>query len=350
MEIQSPTGEEEAIARFLRDRVASARRSAILDGRSVVVPPAVDDSRPLVLIAGHIDTVPPRGNAEPRRDGETIWGRGAVDMKGGLAVMLSLLDEPAIGVGWARVGAVFYAGEEGPAEGNDLGRLLEGAARWGRDAELGILLEPTGDAIEVGCVGVVNAEVIFRGVAAHSARPWLGRSAVDAAIPFLERIASFAPREHSVSGFLFRETAVVTILRAGTTRNVVPGELTANLNYRFPPAWDEARARARVMELTAGADETRVGDVAPGGAIPTERPLFATFLAESGRPARAKQGWTDVARLSALGVPALNFGPGNPDFCHTDDEQTTIGSLERCRMTLLSFLMGARPFERRPTA
>ncbi len=347
MEIQSPTGEEEAIARFLRDRIALAHRPVAIDGRSVVVPPVADDARPLVLLAGHVDTVPARGNAIPRRDGAWIWGRGAVDMKGGLAVILSLLDDQRVGAGWARVGALLYAGEEGPAEGNDLGRLLEGPAHWGCRAAFGILLEPTGDGIEVGCVGAVNAAVIFRGVPCHSARPWLGRSAVDAALPFLERIASFSPREHSVSGFAFRETAVVTTLHAGTARNVVPGDLTANLNYRFPPGCDVVRALANVHDLAREADEVRIVDLAPAGAIPIDSPLFAAFLERSGRPARAKQGWTDVARLSSLGVPALNFGPGDPGLCHTDDERTTVEALEECRGTLSSFLTGEGPFGRR---
>jgi succinyl-diaminopimelate desuccinylase len=268
-------------------------------------------------------------------------------MKGGLAVILSLLDDPAIGTGWARVGAIFYAGEEGPAEGNDLRRLLEGSGAWARDADLVIVCEPTACAIEVGCVGVVNAEVAYRGVACHSARPWLGRSALDKALPFLERVAAFAPREHDVAGFVFRETAVVTVLRAGDVRNVVPGDLQANLNYRFPPGWDEGRARAAVAALTGDADEVRIRDFAPSGTIPIERPLFATFLRGSGRPARAKQGWTDVARFGALGTPALNFGPGDPGLCHCDDERIDVGSLEECRATLESFLSGEGPFRRK---
>jgi len=354
MEIQSPTGEEEALARTLRDRVARSGRPITMDGRSVIAHPAPAaqadsgrDARPLVVLAGHIDTVPPRGNATPRRDGATIWGRGAVDMKGGLAVMVSLLDDRAIGAEWARVGAIFYAGEEGPADGNDLGRLLaedEGPAAWARAADLAILLEPTGGAVEIGCVGTVNAEVIFRGVPCHSARPWLGRSAIDAAIPFLDRVAAFTPREHAVAGCTFRETAVVTTLRAGVTRNVVPGELDANLNYRYPPGWDADRARAAVLDLAAGADEVRITDLAPAGAIPLDRPLYAAFLARSGCPARAKQGWTDVARFGAIGVPALNFGPGDPGLCHCDDERIEIGSLETCRRTLASFLTGEGPF------
>jgi succinyl-diaminopimelate desuccinylase len=347
MEIQSPTGEEGAIARFLHERLGQTGRPAVLDGKSVLIPPPPPDGRPMVLLAGHSDTVPPSGNAKPRRDGETIWGRGAVDMKGGLAVMISLLDDPAIGRGWARVGAIFYSGEEGSSDGNDLRRLLAKgtpAAEWALSADLAVVLEPTGGAIEVACVGVVNAEVVFRGTSCHSARPWLGRSAVDEALPFLSRIAAFSPRDHDVAGFIFRETAVVTMLRAGTARNVVPGELVANLNYRFPPGWDPERARAAVSDLTAGAAEVRISEIGPSGTIPFDRPLFATFLERSGCTPRAKQGWTDVARFGALGVPALNFGPGDPGLCHTDDERTTIGALDACRSTLAAFLTGEGPF------
>ena len=343
MEIPSVTGGEAALARHVRDRLSRGARSIHLDGRSVLVEPAQDD-RPLVVLAGHLDTVPPRGNERPRRDGDTLWGRGSVDMKGGVAVIASVLDRAEIGSGWARVGAILYAGEEGPAEQNDLARLLDEPAAWALGAELAILCEPTDATIEVGCVGTVNIEAVFRGEACHSARPWLGRNAISLALPWLERITRFEPREHQVGGYAFRETATVTILQAGTARNVVPAELIANLNYRFPPGWDQVRGRASALTLAEGADEVRVLDVAPSGSIPFDRPLFSAFIKGSGASSRAKQAWTDVARMSAHGVPALNFGPGDPQLAHRDDERTTLDSLVRCGEILTEFLAGDRPF------
>ncbi len=342
--IPSVTGREEALAQHLRDRIIGSGRPVVLDGRTVLVPPP-SDRRPLAVLAGHLDTVPPRGNAEPRLEGETIWGRGASDMKGGLAVLLSLLDQPTVGAGGIRVGAILYAGEEGPLEENDLRRVLDGAGSWAAHADLAILLEPTDNAIEVGCVGVVNLEVVFRGEACHSARPWLGRSAIHGALPWLERMASHAPREHQVGGFVFMETATVTTLRAGTARNMVPGELTANLNYRFPPGWDLERGRASALALAAGASELRVIDSAPSADVPIKKPLFEAFVRRSGLECRAKQAWTDVAQFGERGIPALNFGPGDPHLAHRDDERVTIGSLQRSADTLGAFLRGEPPFD-----
>ncbi|MDM7915901.1 MAG: succinyl-diaminopimelate desuccinylase [Candidatus Eisenbacteria bacterium] len=344
--IPSVTGEEEAIARHLHRRVESAGRDALAFGRSILVPPPAD-RRPLVVLAGHIDTVPPRGNAAPRREGDTILGRGAADMKGGVAVLLSLLDRPETGSGWARVAVILYAGEEGPAEGNELAGLLDGPAAWARAAALAILLEPTGDAIEVGCNGSIHVEVRFLGEACHSARPWLGRNAIGAALDWLAAIDRFAPRAHSIHGYEFMESASVTMLRAGTARNMIPGDLTANLNYRFPPGIDLATARAEALRLCAPAAEARIVDAAPSGSVPLDDPLFAAFLERSGLPSRAKQGWTDVARFGERGIPALNFGPGDPQLAHRDDERVAIDSLVRCRDLLARFLDGPRPFGER---
>lgn len=344
--IPSVTGQEETLALYMRDRLATSGRPVVLDGRTVLVPPP-SDRRPLVVLAGHLDTVPPRGNEQPRLNGETIWGRGASDMKGGLAVLLSLLDDPSIGAGSIRIGAILYAGEEGPLEENDLRRVLDGSGSWAASADLAILLEPTDNAIEVGCVGVVNLELVFKGEACHSARPWLGRNAIHDALPWLTRISSFTPREHSVGGFLFRETATVTTLRAGTARNMVPGELVANLNYRFPPGWGIEKGRASALALTEDPAEVRVIDIAPSGDVPIDRPLFADFVRRSGLECRAKQAWTDVAQFSERGVPAINFGPGDPHLAHRDDERVTIGALHRSAETLGEFLRREGPF--RPT-
>lgn len=343
LSIPSVTGDEGKLARHLSGRLAGSGRPVVLDRDSVIIPPA-DDDRPLVILSGHLDTVPPRGNETPRLEGETVWGRGSADMKGGLSVIVSLLDDPKIGAGWARVGAILYAGEEGPLAQNDLGRLLDGAAKWSRDAVLAILLEPTDVQIEVGCVGLINVEAVFRGEACHSARPWFGKNAIEVALPWLESISAFEIRQHEIAGFTFRETATITTLTAGTARNVVPGELVANLNYRFPPGWDLGRARVAVSALVAGATEMRIIDEAPSAEVPLERPHFAAFVHGSGLRCRAKQAWTDVAQYSERRVPALNFGPGDPQLAHRDDEHVKISAIDRTHSTIYSFLSGASPF------
>ena len=342
MEIPSVTGGEEMIAAYLGERLAAGGRPIVRDGSSVLVPPPSDD-RPLVVLAGHLDTVPPRGNAHPRVEGSTVWGRGAADMKGGIAVLISLMDAEDVGAGWVRVGAVLYSGEEGPLVGNDLRRILSGSFPWMREAGLAILLEPTENVIEAGCLGVVNLDVIFRGEACHSARPWLGTNAIGLALPWLSMIRDRPFREHEIAGLKFRETANVTTVSAGTARNVIPGELIANLNYRFPPGWDTKRGVEEAMRLVARASEVRLVDVPPSGAVPSDQPLFAAFVERSGAACRGKQAWTDVAQFSELGVPALNFGPGNPHLAHKDDERVELAALEQCREILHDFLTGEAP-------
>lgn len=337
--IPSVTGEEAAIAAYLRERLATSGRPVVRDRTSLLIPPP-SDGRPLVVVAGHLDTVPPRGNETPRVEADWIWGRGAADMKGGLAVLVGLLDLPRVGSGWARVGAILYAGEEGPLEENDLKRLLEGPAIWAASADLVILLEPTDLQIEVGCLGVVNLEATFKGEACHSARPWMGRNAISAALPWLDRISRFEIVEHAVGPFVFRETAQVTLLNAGTARNMVPGEATANLNYRYPPGWDEERGRGAALALATEASSARIIDQAPPGDVPLGRPVFDAFLARTGIAARAKQAWTDVAQFSAVGVPAVNFGPGDPGLAHRDDERVRPAALARCFEVLERFLSG----------
>ncbi|MBD3163199.1 MAG: succinyl-diaminopimelate desuccinylase [Candidatus Eisenbacteria bacterium] len=336
--IPSVTGEEAAIASHLRDRLAASGRPVVSDRTSLLIPPP-EDGRPLIVLAGHLDTVPPRGNATPRVEGEWVWGRGAADMKGGLAVLVRLMEDAAVASGWARLGAILYAGEEGPLDENDLKRLLDGSGKWAEGAALAILLEPTDVQIEVGCLGVVNLEATFLGEACHSARPWTGRSAIGEALPWLERILRFENVTHSVGPFLFRETAQVTLLKAGAARNMVPGELTANLNYRYPPGWDPERGRAAALTLAEEAAEVRIVDEAPAGDVPIGRPVFDAFLARTGLPARAKQAWTDVAQLSRLGVPAVNFGPGDPALAHRDDERVHGDALDGCLSVLRRFLI-----------
>jgi succinyl-diaminopimelate desuccinylase len=233
--------------------------------------------------------------------------------------------------------AVFYDGEEGSLETNALGRLL-GEMPWLAQARLAVLLEPTDLRVELGCSGALNVEVRVTGRSAHSARPWTGVNAVERAAPWLAEITRFPVTPVRVLGIEYRETLQVTLLSAGRAKNVVPDELVANLNYRFPPDRTVAQAEARVRALVPAEFGFRVADVAPPGEVAATRPEVREFIERFGAEVCGKQGWTDVAQFTSAGVPAFNFGPGIPELCHQVDEYCPLGNLDRAFDMLSEFL------------
>jgi succinyl-diaminopimelate desuccinylase len=340
--IPSETGHEGPLADYVAERLrrsaalARSRGEMLRSGRSVVWR-ATPRGRPLVVLAGHLDTVPAQGNAVARRDGTRLFGVGASDMKAGVAVMLALAEglEPS----GARfdLAFVFYDAEEGPHEGNGLKRLLA-EMPWLRQASLAVLLEPTALALEMGCMGTVNAEVRVRGKSAHSARPWLGVNAVERAAAWLAEVTRFPAAAVSVAGVEYRETLQVTTLAAGRARNVVPDELVANLNYRFPPDRGLAEAERKLRTLVPDAFEFAVVDAAAPGQVSADHPLVGEFRERTGAEVRGKQGWTDVAQFTAAGVPAFNYGPGAPEQAHQREEHCPLDLLEPCYRALAGFI------------
>src|SRR2546426_4113915 len=234
--IPSVTGQEGAIVDWIVGRLRGRSGGELLRSGHAVVwrPVPAQPARPLLVLAGHVDTVPPQGNERARREDGKLFGLGTTDMKGGDAVMLALLDNLRPAELRFDVAMVFYDAEEGPNANNGLKRLLNEMPCL-REAALAIPLEPTNLRVELGCNGSLNAEVIVRGKSAHSARPWTGVNAVERAAPWLAAITRFEPRPVTFAGTEFVETLQVTLLRAGRARNIVPDELVANLNYRFTP-------------------------------------------------------------------------------------------------------------------
>ena len=337
VDIPSVTGQEAAIAGFIAGRLERRGTGERLRTGDSVVWRGPRLGRPLVVLAGHLDTVPPQENGKARLEGDRLYGVGSTDMKGGDAVMLALIETLDPARLRFDLAAVFYDGEEGPCEGNGLGRVLDEMA-WLREASLAVLMEPTDAQVELGCNGVMNVEVRVTGERAHAARPWTGVNAVERAAPWLARIVRFPVTPVVVQGLEFRETLQVTRLRAGAARNVVPDELVANLNHRFPPGRTLAQAEARLRELVPAEFEFRVVDRAAPGLVDLDRPRVREFVERFGLKVTGKQGWTDVARFSAAGVPALNFGPGLPDLCHAAGEYCPAGNLTRTYDCLARFL------------
>jgi succinyl-diaminopimelate desuccinylase len=320
------TGDEGRIADFVLERLRGVATGETLRSGHAVVWRGPRRGRPLAVLAGHLDTVPPAGEARARRDGDRLYGLGSSDMKGGIAVMLGLLGV----VDPARLrfdlAAVFYDAEEGPAAGNGLGRVLH-EMPWLRQAAFAVLLEPTGGAVELGCNGVLNAEVRVTGRAAHAARPWLGVNAVERAAPWLAEIVRHPVTPVTVEGVEFRDTVQVTTLRAGGARNVVPDELVVNLNHRFTPDRTVAEAERRLRALVPAEFGFTVVDGAPAGRVCASHPEVAGFIRRFGLATAGKQGWTDVARFTEAGIAAFNFGPGLPELCHARDEYCPIDPL-----------------------
>src|SRR5436190_237285 len=294
--IPSETGHEAAIADWLTPRLARLQDGEVLRSGNAQVWRAHPRNRPLLVLAGHVDTVPANHNAGARRADGKLYGIGSTDMKAGDAVMLALLENLDLAKARFDLAAVFYDAEEGPLERNGLRRLLD-EMPWLRRASLAILLEPTDCRVELGCIGSMNAEVRVTGRSAHSARPWLGVNAIERAAPWLTQITTFPVTEVLVQGIAYRETLQVTTLRAGRARNVVPDELVANLNYRFPPDRTLEDAERRLRALVPQEFEFKVADRAAPGAVCADRPEVQEFVRRFGSTVAGKQGWTDVARV-----------------------------------------------------
>ncbi|MHB1171358.1 MAG: succinyl-diaminopimelate desuccinylase [Lacisediminihabitans sp.] len=291
-----------------------------------------------VVIAGHIDTVPLNDNLPTRYetiDGtEYLWGRGTVDMKAGVAVQLKLaaeLTDPLLDVTW-----IWYDHEEVSADLNGLGRLADNHPEL-LVGDFAILGEPSNAVIEGGCNGNLRVELRTLGTRAHSARAWVGHNAIHDAASILDTLAAYVPREVEVDGLVYREGLNAVGISGGVAGNIIPDECIVQVNYRFAPSRSGEDAVAHLRELFAGVDLTVV-DLAEGARPGLDAPLARDFLAAIGGEARPKYGWTDVARFSALGIPAVNYGPGDPLKAHADDERVELSQITECERGLRTWL------------
>ena len=335
--IQSPIGSEGALAA----QVVSLLPGATRHGNSVVHG-RVTGKKPAVLLLGHLDTVPLQpGDFPARREGGRVHGRGASDMKGALAVMIELGRRLEVARLPVELVLVFYDREEGPYDQNGLGPLLEARPDLAR-AALGLCLEPTDLALQIGCCGALHATLTFAGRSAHSARPWQGENAVHKAGALLSHLLALPPREVRLGELAFREVMTVTRIDGFTGRNVVPARCDLNLNYRFAPgrSIEEAEADVRALANRFGAACT-VTDRSPSGPVILDNPLLLELRALTAVPVEAKQAWTDVARLGLAGIPAANFGPGEQAQAHQKGESCGEEALERAYRLLEKFLTGA---------
>lgn len=292
-----------------------------------------------VILAGHTDTVPANGNETPHIERDQLWGLGATDMKGGLAVMLALarvMVAPAVDLTF-----VFYAREEVARAHSGLGELIDQAPEL-LTGDCAILGEPTGAMIEAGCQGALRMEVTLAGQRAHTARPWMGRNAIHRLGPVLTDLASWPGRQPVIDGCRYNESLQAVAVEGGVAGNVVPDEARLRLHHRFAPDRSLAQAEMFVRDLLKPhlepTDQVEVVDAASACGPDLGHPVIAELIGRNELEVRAKLGWTDVARFAELGIPAVNFGPGDPELAHRADEHVHRAELDRCYQALVTMV------------
>lgn len=355
---ESVSGNEKALA----DAVESALQdlgglSLHRDGDTIIARTETGAGQRIIL-AGHLDTVPlpsppgSRGTVPPsweQIDGEQVlYGRGATDMKGGVAVQLKLADDVAahLAAGGSLdrdITWVFYDHEEVEASKSGLGRVMRSVPEL-LDGDFAVLLEPTHGVVEGGCNGTCRFEVAIPGVAAHSGRAWMGENAIHGAAGLLQVLSDYTPQTITVEGLDYREGLNAVRIRGGVAGNVIPDSTVVEINYRFAPDKTEEQAHAHVREVLAeagiSADQQKVTDSSAAARPGLDHPAAQAFIDAVGGEPMPKYGWTDVARFSASGVPAVNFGPGDPLLAHSDDEHVTAQALRDCHTALHRWLLG----------
>ena len=342
VDVASVSRDEGALLDLLRERLASGPGLVLEDdgdAARLFLPRARRPDVPLVVFAGHADTVPVGGAAFPgRREDDAVIGRGAADMKGGLSVLLALAEagasSPSMDVGY-----LVFGREELPIAESALLPLLERSPAL-RHAALAIVLEPTANAIEAGCNGNLTARVTVDGVAAHAARPWLGDNAITTALDVLGPFTRHPIRDAEIEGLVFREVVSVTTIEGGSAVNVVPDRVTATVNLRYAPDRSPEVAE-EVLRGLLGADPRAHLEIlgnAPPGPVRLSNPLVRRLRAAGDLAVGPKQAWTPVAEFAMAGVDAVNFGPGDPRYAHRDEERLDVAALVRAHGVLTAFL------------
>ncbi len=342
-DIESVSGDEAPLADAVEAALRTCAHLEVIRDGDAVIALTRQGSRERIVLAGHLDTVPLASGADgpnlptERREvdgADVLWGRGTVDMKGGVAVMLrlaALLEESSRDLTY-----IFYDCEEVESARNGLGRLARTRLDL-LDGDFAVLLEPTNAEVEGGCKGTLRVELATSGVAAHSGRPWMGENAIHQMRDALEVLATYQAREVDVDGLSYREGLSAVGIRGGAGNNVVPDACVLTVNYRFAPDRTGEQAIEHVRDLFPGYDVT-VTDLASGARPGLDLPAAREFVNALGVPVSGKQGWTDVARFGDLGIPAVNYGPGDPLLAHKDDERCPVEQYVRCEEALLRWL------------
>ncbi|MDP2014964.1 MAG: succinyl-diaminopimelate desuccinylase [Actinomycetota bacterium] len=334
IDVPSQSHDEAELADLVESALADCAHLNLLRLGNTIVARTELGRSDRVLIGGHLDTVPSAGRLQHRFEGDRLYGLGACDMKGGLAIALALaanVSEPVRDVTY-----VFYECEEVASQFNGLQKVVNARPEL-LNASLAILMEPSNAGIEAGCQGTLRAEIRLSGIRSHSARSWMGVNAVHAAGEVLARLQNYQAREPDVDGLRFHEGLNAVGIKGGIAGNVIPDECVVTVNYRFAPDRSLDEAKGHVESVFEGFDVQFV-DEADAARPGLDLPAAAAFVDAIGVTPQPKYGWTDVARFTALGTPALNFGPGDPSIAHAVDEWVSVAQLRSCHERLLRWL------------
>ena len=342
VDIPSESRHEAAIAAHVRSLVPASFELEFAGEDAFVWARPRRDDRPLVVLAGHYDTIPAQENLPGRLEDGAVVGLGASDMKGGLAVMLELaraLEESGIEPE-LDLALLAFGKEELPAEYSPLPELFD-RSRVVHEAELAILLEPTDNTIQAGCLGNLTARIVFHGVSGHSARPWTAENAIERALEGLRPFAGIEPRPVEIGGLTFTEVATITQIAGGIASNVVPDRVEAVVNFRYAPDRSPSSAEAYLRSLVPdGAEYVPAGDSPPARVV-TDSALVQRLRDAGGLELEPKQAWTNVADFTTRGIDAVNLGPGATRYAHRRDEQVEIAELVRTFDALWAFVTGS---------
>ncbi|MGW0549903.1 succinyl-diaminopimelate desuccinylase [Streptomyces altiplanensis] len=338
VDFPSESGSEKALADAVEEALRALPHLTVdRHGNNVVARTDLGHAE-RVILAGHIDTVPIAGNVPSRLDENgVLWGCGTSDMKSGVAVQLRIA--ATVPAPNRDLTFVFYDNEEVAAHLNGLGHIADAHPDW-LAGDFAVLLEPSDAQVEGGCQGTLRVLLRTTGERAHSARGWMGSNAIHAAAPILARLAAYEPRRPVIDGLEYREGLNAVAIEGGVAGNVIPDACTVTVNFRYAPDRGEEEALAHVREVfqDCGIAEFVVDDHS-GAALPgLSHPAAAAFMEAVGGSAQPKFGWTDVARFSSLGVPAVNYGPGDALFAHKRDEHVAVERITHCEERLRAWL------------
>ncbi len=334
--IPSQSGSEEVIRERLLELVPNGWEAEFAGDEAFLFAPPRRPGLPLIVLAAHYDTVPAQDNLPGRVEGGSVYGVGASDMKGGLAVAIELVRDEGLRSAACDVALLLFGREELPAEHNPLPALFDGSELV-HETTLAIVLEPTDLAIHAGCLGNVVAELVFHGTSGHAARPWLADSALERSARGLLPLFDLPPRAALVNGLEFYEVVAVTRLHAGIADNVIPGEAVATLNLRYPPDREPSEAEAYLSGLVPDGATLEVVSNAPPAPV-VDSPAVRALQRAGDLEIGPKQAWTNVADFTTRGLDAVNFGPGHTAFAHHPDERVAIEALVTAYEVLGRFL------------
>lgn len=355
VDIPSPSHHEETIANAIEQALKPLEAAGVELARygNTVCARTNRGLASRIVLAGHVDTVPIADNVPHHMEGNIMFGCGTVDMKSGLAVYLHTFAQLAAAENLQHdLTLIAYEGEEVSTEFNGLGHLQRDNPQW-LQGDLALLGEPSGAMIEAGCQGTIRLRVTAHGTRAHSARAWLGSNAAHTLAPVMTRIAEYSPRDVTIDGCTYREGLNIVHLEAGVATNTLPDVAWMFVNFRFAPDRSTDEAMAHMLEVLGLTEEQQlpadaalgedgisyeVDDVASAALPGLGQPAAAALIDAVGGNVRAKYGWTDVARFSEMGTPAVNFGPGDPGFAHKRDEQCPIEQITSVAQALQTYL------------